>query len=335
MFKQHAISNTHPAQRGFMSGRIFLGNVVDLDAAARIHSMHFMFQGYNPVDQVKWLPILALFDFAAAFPSIIHGWIFCCLRHRGFPPGFICFIEAIYHKAHACAFVGGHTKILFYFLAGVLQGCPASAFLFNLAVDPFLNFLQISLAVRSGGILRACADDIGAALRTLATLKRLHPVFTQAHELAGLGLKPPKCIIIPLAPFSDALVAGIKTWLATHIPDWVIFSVKDAAKYLGFFLGPAAGKHQWIAPIKKYMDRATAINASQAAVSLCSYSYNVRALPTLTYIAQLAFLPDGFAQIERTSLQTILHTATNGEFWLIKVPPSPPILENGWPRLCG
>ncbi len=192
--------------------------------------MRFISQGYDPIHNIAWIPLLALFDFAAAFPSIIHGWILVCLRHRGFPPGFIAFIEAIYFRASACAFVEGILKTLFYFEAGVLQGCPASAFLFNLSVDPFLNFFQKQLDLRAYGMLRACADDIGAALRTLSALWYLRAVFERAQGLAGLSLKPIKCIIIPLVPFSEEVVSAIRSWLRRNIPKWEHVQVKKTAK---------------------------------------------------------------------------------------------------------
>ncbi len=121
--------------------------------------MHFIHMGFSIDRDIREIPILPLFDFCAAFPSVIHQWIFCCLRHRGFPRGLINFVLAIYHNAAAYTFDGGVLSWLFDFGSGVLQGCPASAFLFNIALDPFLNYLTTHISPRSG-ILRACADDM-------------------------------------------------------------------------------------------------------------------------------------------------------------------------------
>ncbi len=195
--------------------------------------MHFLNQCYNPCAHLPLIPILPLFDFMAAFPSVIHEWIFLCLRHRGFPIGFINFILAIYHQASAFAFINGRLQFLFPFLSGVLQGCPASAFLFNSSLDPFLNHFSEIVRTRSG-ILRVCADDVGAALRTLRCLRLLFPVFQCAQDLAGLTLKPVKCVIVPLVPFSEEVVLGIQGWLANHIPAWRHFSIRPTAKYLVF-----------------------------------------------------------------------------------------------------
>ena len=63
---------THTSQRGFVAGRNFLNNTLDLDAAGRIHSMHYTNQKYDTVLCPDLIPILPLFDFESAFPSVIH-----------------------------------------------------------------------------------------------------------------------------------------------------------------------------------------------------------------------------------------------------------------------
>ena len=100
---------------------------------------------------------------------------------------------------------GNGLHLLFWFLSGALQGCPASAFLFTVALDPFLYIFEHTLISHSLGILRACADDLGAALRKLAALKKFFPIFALAEAAAGLVLKPSKCIIIPLIPLTPSL----------------------------------------------------------------------------------------------------------------------------------
>ena len=145
--------------------------------------------------------------------------------------------------------------ILHYFAPGVLQGCPASAFLFNLALDPFLILFEETLRNRTAGIIHACADDIGIALAHLKYLVYLAPIFEKASPFAGLSLKPPKCVLVPLVHLTDRISRQISTWLATNLPIWGNFLIKGASKYLGFFLGPQAGSHQWVAPFRKYIDR--------------------------------------------------------------------------------
>ena len=64
-------------QRGFLPGRNFVNNIVDLDAVARIYAS----------DSSLFHPVLAFWDFGSAFPSLIHAWLFIILRVIGLPDG--------------------------------------------------------------------------------------------------------------------------------------------------------------------------------------------------------------------------------------------------------
>ena len=72
---------------------------------------------------------------------------------------------------------------LFWCAVGVLQGCPGSAFLFNIALDPclamFKELLENVPSKPSRGIVRACADDLGVALRQLRMLTPFFHLLTQ------------------------------------------------------------------------------------------------------------------------------------------------------------
>ena len=128
-------------------------------------------------------------------------------------------------------------------------------FLFTFALDPFLHDFAEQLKNKSAGIIRACADDLGAALKYLRGLLILEPIFSLAQALAGLTLKPKKCVLIILAPLSEEVEKRIKLWLTANIPRWADFSISDQGKYLGFHLGPKAGTKIWAGPMAKYSDR--------------------------------------------------------------------------------
>ena len=179
-------------QRGFVSGRNFLNNIVETDAAARVLSrilprilgrsnwsnvddLSAMLDGLHM--RISDLPIIVLFDLCAAFPSVSHTWIFAVLKHSGLPQGFINVVRCMYTLP--TTFVRGRRgAILAYFIwSGVLQGCPLSGTLFALSIEPILFWL--SHAVGSSGddvcddlnskhgFVRACADDIPGVLPAL------------------------------------------------------------------------------------------------------------------------------------------------------------------------
>lgn len=77
---------THHVQNGFVKGRNFLNNILDLDSAGRIYS----WRHWDKLRDrgVTHMPVSAAFDFAAAFPSVIHAWMWLVLEHRKLPADF-------------------------------------------------------------------------------------------------------------------------------------------------------------------------------------------------------------------------------------------------------
>ena len=77
-------------------------------------------------------------DFMAAFPSVIHRWIWLVLKFRKLPASFITLFKCMYHGASASITHAGVKYKIIDFFSGVLQGCPASAALFDNAIGPSL-----------------------------------------------------------------------------------------------------------------------------------------------------------------------------------------------------
>ena len=155
-----------------------------------------------PNSNPKNIPIAGAFDFEAAFPSVIHAWIWTVLHHRKMPLHFIRLFQSISKNARAIYTHKGKNHTLIIFLSGVLQGCPASAFLFNNALDPFLTNFDNILRAYDAGIVRACADDIGISIRKLQHLHLIYPIYQDCKELGGLALKPIKCVLGPLCEYT-------------------------------------------------------------------------------------------------------------------------------------
>jgi len=257
------------------------------------------------------IPVLGAFDFEAAFPSVIHEWVWLVLMHRKIPEDFLRIFKGLYKHASATFKHKGETHTLIRFLSGVLQGCPGSAFLFNNAVDPFLFLFDRILREKNAGIVRACADDIGVSLRRLKHLGLLQPIFAKATHVGGLSLKPPKCVIIPLCELTDSVKDNIKTWLCENISTWADFSILPTAKLLGFFIGPKMGTKNWGEPITKFKQRVQAIRSGNASIALNAYTYNTKVIPVTSYQAQLIPLPRSYAVLERVALHTILRMPWN------------------------
>ena len=82
---------------------------------------------------------LCFFDFAAAFPSLDHEFMFCTIEVLGAPAGFQHFFDGLYFMNVSYGDTSvGHIYLLTVF-SGVLQGCPSSGSLFALSAHPSLQ----------------------------------------------------------------------------------------------------------------------------------------------------------------------------------------------------
>ena len=117
-------------QRGFVQGRQMLANIIDLDTRAHCFGL---------ASPSHLIPILVLFDFSAAFPSVSHTWLFLALEAMHFTPEFINMVKSLYTNNIAMYNTQGCNHVLFCIISGILQGCPLSGFLFAVVIDPFLR----------------------------------------------------------------------------------------------------------------------------------------------------------------------------------------------------
>ena len=321
----HAISPVIQAcssavQNGFVQGRQLTQNIVDLDHASRLyactgHSVEHPFDSIvaaNDSFNIGQVPVTVLFDFAAAFPSVVHAWLFIVLRYIKMPEGLQRLIQALYENNQAYGTIEGQSLWLFAVCGGVLQGCPLSGSLFVLGIDPLLYLFSHYLHSADRGRVRACADDIGIALRKLEYLKHVYRVFDTFAKISGLKLKPRKCVLILTSLKAvDENISTVRRWLVDNIPEWTYFKVTNHGKYLGVYLGPDSAGHQWITPIQKFRDRVTMINASKGPLSLAALQFNTKALSVLQYVGQLVPPPQKLALAELASAGKVLGVATN------------------------
>ena len=314
---QPAISKgAHYTQRGFVPGRQLLQNVVDLDYHNRAQSIavnaaHPVFDPKS-VDPAFQVAVLVFFDFATAFASIAHEFIFLVLRFANAPDWFINFVRSLYSFNHTFQMTADGKHLLFNIMCGVLQGCPLSSTLFVMCINPFLEHMDQSIFARNLGVVRACADDVGAALKSFHTLSKLHLVFQWARRISNLTLKPIKCNLVPCSlPWSEALSEFISVWIQDKIPEWRGFRVVRHAKYFGFLMGPKIKDAQWSGVLDKCLSRGKAIADSHACPSISTFAYNFISVPVLTYRGQLLILPHDIEMRERHLLHFLWHMPTN------------------------
>eukprot|EP00973_Karenia_brevis_P066426 9233662-Karenia_brevis.AAC.1 len=104
-------------------------------------------------------------------------------------------------------------------------------------MEPFC--IMLHSAVHNIGIVKLCADDISIVLQSWFNLPAVHKIFQVAEEVAGLTLKAPKCVLVPLsAPLSPRLIEVLRDFLRARVAPWAQFAISSSAEYLGIWLGP-------------------------------------------------------------------------------------------------
>ncbi|GFV74006.1 retrovirus-related Pol polyprotein from type-2 retrotransposable element R2DM [Trichonephila clavipes] len=184
---------------------------------------------------------LAWLDLENAFGSIPHAFIFGSLKAVGVPASVINIITSLYLNAKSEIRCGPDWSPPIPMKAGVRQGCPLSAILFNLSLE---QILRPALEVDSEGYslfgksLRclAYADDLVILDKSKSSLQLLLDSLCSISSSIGLRFNPPKCA--SLAFFHSkgrrSVDPGDLKILNTPIPS---LSGLEAYKYLGMKVG--------------------------------------------------------------------------------------------------
>ena len=290
-------------QRGFLQNRSMLSNIIDIDFAAQKISIK------------SCRGALLLFDFRAAFPSMNHDFIWDTLNSVGLPEQYVAAIREFYKQnVHyiKLLFPGPEVK------SGVRQGCPLSGLLFAICADVLLTKMREVLC-NEDEIGRAFADDTAAVvndyIKTIPVLARL---FEEYEQISGLALNIKKTVFIPLWPHNSE--CGLRNLIRELCPAWRNVKIASKAKYLGFVIGPGARDDSWEAPTTKYMKRISSWEDMQCGMLWNSMFYNIFAVTTLEFVAQLEDVPDSVLKVEEWALRRLAPGPGN---WI-----SPEDLEN-------
>ena len=196
-------------------------------------------------------PLLLALDYGAAFATVTRRWLWRCLKASGLPQGFLSAMEISYSSAACWITHAGGQLLAFYVNAGILQGCPSSGLAWSILSNPFLASMQSELQRLQYGQLRACADDVGAALRFACGLRVMYGHLNEVEAETLLRLKIAKCFVVPLwAPLSDDIVLEVRSLLGTYAPGWAGMQITDCLQYLGVILGPGSQRKAWVAPLE-------------------------------------------------------------------------------------
>jgi hypothetical protein len=111
--------------------------------------------------------------------------------------------------------------------------------------------------------------------------------------------------------WSDGLQERVAREVARLVPSWAKVRIQPFGFYLGFSVGPAAGAHMWKLPTQKWISRARDLAAASLPPSLAIKEYNLRAVSTPGYVAQLYPPPENLRKMELILVQKLFHFLRN------------------------
>ena len=198
---------------------------------------------------------ILLTDFAAAYPSVNHTWIFHVL-YKAKLPRFICrFLRSIYFKSTTEVEFAGKTRGQNHKARVATQGCLASDFLFAMAFDPIFRWLHDSIIPRNPvapDFVQPspcnCADDFAVASSSFQTLMTaLSPAFVVVDREAWLNLNYRKCCWVQ---YGSDCCHELLDWVSTNCEEFREMKMVEHAEYVGTMIGPEGYLHRWSAPRK-------------------------------------------------------------------------------------
>ena len=178
-------------------------------------------------------------------------------------------------------------------MAGVRQGCPASATFFAWSSHPLLVYIEKNLA--PGRCIKGYADDVFLILHNIWNeLGHLFITLGVIANATNLRVNVKKTIIVPLWACA---VARVRAMIGRRFPHLSHLEVAETAKYLGFWVGPGAGDTTWIAPLRKFLGRAADCRNLGGGTCVAINAINTYAYSVLGFTCQLR---DPTAEVIRT-----------------------------------
>ncbi|GFU52103.1 retrovirus-related Pol polyprotein from type-1 retrotransposable element R2 [Nephila pilipes] len=182
---------------------------------------------------------MAWLDLENAFGSVPHRFILEALGHAGVPSSTVAIISAIYTGSTSTIRTSAGWTGPIPMRAGVRQGCPLSAILFNLSLEQILRTGISAPGFRLFGQEVKClayADDLLLLGQSPVDLQDNINSICGVAALAGLRFKPSKCASLSFNYTGNKRSIDDASFLVAGTP---IRNIKDqeAYKYLGVRVG--------------------------------------------------------------------------------------------------
>jgi hypothetical protein len=286
-----------PAQKGFLNTRSGADHVCDIN--------EFFYNGVeNNLDR-----FLFLLDTQKAFDSIDHEWIFCILKHAGFPKWFILFVKGMLSDVEVAPCFGKSTPIWIPIDRGVKQGCPMSPLLFIIAYDPLLFSLSSIPSIQ----YFAFADDLAIETSSIISIYPALLAINAFSSISGLGINKSKSFVISSAP--PERYPTFRALLATS--PWPDIELRDKGVHLGIIIGRNVTLEEiWSTPLRKALDRLKVSHSFIKSLSLPNrlLFINVFIISLFAYVGLFFVLPTSIWKVIRCAISKAVIPFNGGGF---------------------
>uniref|UniRef100_A0A4W5LMV1 ribonuclease H n=1 Tax=Hucho hucho TaxID=62062 RepID=A0A4W5LMV1_9TELE len=229
---------------------------------------------------------IVFIDFAKAFDSVSHEHLMYVLRERELDEHMIGLIEDSYKGVHTQIEMKGVSTNPIEMKKGVKQGDPMSPLLFNLAIDPLLQQLELNgegYAFKGQNITTlAFADDLVLMSGSWAGMQQNIKIVEVFCKLSGLRVQPKKC-------HGFMIRSGSTAFTINNCQAWTIGGEKlhlidpeKSEKYLGMKVNPWLGVAKPEA-MEQITEWAKKIGTAPLKPSQKVEMFNSYAIPRLVY----------------------------------------------------
>ena len=147
--------------------------------------------------EMKQNDIICALDFTKAFDSVDRTFMFSILDYLAIDSCTMKLIKIMYSKTCSIIDINSEFSEVFEISRGVRQGCPLSALLFNLVMEPLLQNIQTCKKLESSNKQKviAYADDVTVSLKSSA-MKKLLQILEKFKIVSGLYIHHSKSEIL-------------------------------------------------------------------------------------------------------------------------------------------
>ena len=187
------------------------GGLPDRAIQMSVFLIHLIISLFKKKD---WAGYIVALDNIKAFDKITREYIFYVLKHMGFDLWTIQRIRTLYGNTKARLILNGYLSESFLILCGVKQGCPLSALLFALAMEPLARsilddplFVNFGFRLPGNMELRVIQhlDDMTLFAHNYASVVSFMEKVSKFNSFAGTKINYLKSFIIRIDNSSNVL----------------------------------------------------------------------------------------------------------------------------------